>query len=97
MERIGIAASKIAKGNLFLYNFFVLLVTFLFSLLVFLVAGSVIVIVLIFIAYVNNHGAYPDLEQGWIPLMVISLQCLAVVISLISLYAIGINVRLKKR
>src|SRR3989338_9197027 len=97
IERIGIAASKIAKGNLLLYNFFVALITFLFSMLVFLVAGSTIVTVLIFIAYFSNRGAYPDLEKGWMPLMIICLECLAMVIGLVALYGVGINIRLRKR
>lgn len=38
MERIGIAASKIAKGNLLLYNSYVVLIAFLLSVLLFLIS-----------------------------------------------------------
>ena len=97
MHRIGIAASKIAKGNLFLYNFSVLLITFLFALLILFIAGSSIVVVLIMIAYFSSKGTYPDLQQGWIFIMVICLRCLAVIIGILSLYAISINLKLRKK
>ena len=42
MERIGIAASKIAKGSLLLYNFYVITISLLISLLLFLLAGIVV-------------------------------------------------------
>lgn len=99
MERIGIAASKIAKGNLLLYNVFVLLLIFLLSLIVFLVAGSSIVIVIIVIAYTTSvaaSGGFPDLQQGWIPLMVVCLKILAALIGLLALCALGINARFRK-
>ena len=100
MERIGIAASKIAKGNFFLYNFFVLLITFLFSLMIFLISGSFIVIALIVIAYMvsmTSVGTPPDLQRGWIPTMTICMKALAVVIGLLALCAISINIKFKKK
>ena len=98
MERIGIAASKIAKGNLLLYNFFVILLIFLISLLIFLVAGSFIVIILIVIAYAISAGSgtLPDLQQGWIPIMIVCLKVLAVITGLLALCALGINIRFRK-
>ncbi len=96
MKRIGIAASKIAKGNLFLYNFYVFLLIFLFAMLVFLISGSFIVIVLILIAYLTAKGSLPDLHQGWIPTMIICLKILAAIIGLLALIAIGINARFRK-
>lgn len=97
MERIGIAASKIAKGSLFLYNFFVIFITLLFSLLVFLISGSAVVVVLIGIAYLTAKGALPDLQKGWIPVMIVCLQCLAIIIGLVVLCALAINIKLKKK
>ena len=97
MERIGIAASKIAKGNLLLYNFFVVLLSLLFSLLVFFIAGSSIVIVLIAAAYFNSSGSFPDLEKGWMSIMIAVLVCLFVVVNIFSLIAIAKNLKLKKK
>ena len=55
MERIGIAASKIAKGNLHLYNFYVVLLTLLFSFLVYFLTGSAIVFALVLIALESSQ------------------------------------------
>lgn len=96
MHRIGIVASKVAKDNLFLYHFFVLLVVFLFSTLIFLIAGSAIVITLILIAYLTNGGSFPDLQKGWIPAMIICMKVLACVVGLLSLSAIIVNVKFRK-
>lgn len=97
MERIGIAASKIAKGNLFVYNMFVILIATLFSLLVFFIAGCAIVITLVLFVYLSNRGVPPDLEQGgWMPVMTICMICFAVVVCLLNLFAIGTNIKFKK-
>ena len=97
MERIGIAASKIAKGNLLLYNLIVVSLSLLFSLLVYFVAGSVIIIVLILVAYLINGGAFPDLEQEWFPIMRLSMISLAVLVGICTLYAILRNARFRKK
>ncbi|HOW35721.1 MAG TPA: hypothetical protein PL155_04845 [Candidatus Omnitrophota bacterium] len=97
MERIGIAASKIAKGNLLLYNFFVVLLTSLFALLIFFVSGSSIVIVLVGIAYGTSTGFLPDLQRGWIPFMIVCLQCLAIVVGILALWVIARNIKFHKK
>ena len=96
MERIGIAASKIAKGNLFLYNFVVILIVLVFSLLIFFLAGCSIVIVLVLMAYVSKWGSLPDLQKGWMPLMVACLKSLAALVGLLAFYAVAKNFRLKR-
>ncbi len=97
MERIGIVASKIAKGNLLLYNFFVIFITLVFSLLVFLVSGSAIVVALIGIAYLTAQGSPPDLQKGWIPIMIVCLKSLAIIIGLVVFCALAINVKFRKK
>ena len=96
MERIGIAASKIAKGNFFLYNLFVILISALFSLLVFLISGSAIVVALIIVAYVSSGNTFPDLEKRWMSVMTFCMACLAVVIRFFALCAIIKNIKFKK-
>ena len=96
MQRIGIAASHIAKGNLFLYNFFVVLISFLFSLLVFVVCGLAIVLGLVAIAYLTNTPAIINLKQGVVSPISICLIFLGMVISIFNLYAIGINIKIKR-
>lgn len=96
MERIGLAASKIAKGNLLWYNFYVILLSLLFSFLVFFISGSSIVIVLIIVAYLSHLGSPPDLTKGWMPVMVMCMYCLAVVIGFFTLLAIIKNIKLRR-
>ena len=96
MERIGRAASKVAKGNLFVYNLFVILISTLFSLLVFFIAGCVIVLGLVIFAYATSKGQVPDLESGWMPVMLICMICLAAVVSILNLCAIFKNFRFKR-
>ena len=55
MKRIGIAASTISKGNLFLYNFYVVLIAMLFSLFIFIIAGSIVIFALAIIKYVGTE------------------------------------------
>lgn len=96
MERIGIAASKIAKGNLFFYNFFVILISFLFSLFIFFMAASSIVLALIVISRVV-HGIIPtDFEKGWTLIMSVCMISLTVVVGIFNLYAISRNIKLNK-
>ncbi len=94
MERIGIAASKIAKGNFFLYHFFVILITVLFSLLVFFISGACIVIVLFAVAYISNNGHLEDI-QAWFPLISICLICLGVTMLVLAICAVLKNIKIK--
>lgn len=96
MERIGIAASKIAKGNLLLYNFFVVVITILFSFLIFIISGCLIVTILILVACISSPGKFPDLEQGWMPTMVVALMCLAIIVGIFVLAAFTKNIKFKK-
>lgn len=96
MERIGIAASKIAKGNLFLYNFFVVLISFLFSLFVFFLAASAILVALIVIERVVKNIAPDYMEKGFRWVTMVCMISLSVVVALFNLVAISKNIRLSK-
>lgn len=100
MERIGIAASKIAKGNLVLYNLFVVLISLLFSLLTFLLAGTSIYITLLLIGYVNSMiyggGAPQNFEKEWTSVMLVCMIFLTIVVSLFNLLAILKNIKITK-
>lgn len=96
MERIGIAASKMAKGNLVLYNFYVLLLAFLISLILFLVAGSAIFLALVAIGFIAQ-GVVPDsVKNEWLGLLPVCMISLTVTICLIALYAIVKNLKFRK-
>ncbi|MDP8264973.1 MAG: hypothetical protein P9M12_05805 [Candidatus Aceula lacicola] len=96
MQRIGIAASKIAKGNLFLYNFFVILLSFFISLLVFIISGLLIIFSLVIIAYLTQMPIIVDLQKGNISPISICMMFLGTIIGISNLYAIGINVKIKR-
>ena len=94
MERIGIAASKMARGNLFLYNCYVVVISFLFSLLIFFIAGSSIVLSLIIIGYLIN-GVLPTPDsKGWGKVVILCMVSLTIIVSIFTLFAIGKNVKL---
>ncbi|MFA6379243.1 MAG: hypothetical protein WCX16_05645 [Candidatus Omnitrophota bacterium] len=96
MRRIGTVASHVAKGNLFLYNFFVVLVSFLFSLLIFVISGLAIVLGLVLIAYLTQTSWIAGLKQGAGSPILICLIFLATVTILFNLYAIGMNIKIKR-
>ena len=96
MERIGITASKIAKGNIFLYNFCVIGISFLFSLLVFFIAGSSIMVALIIIGYVIDGVLPTSFAGGWGKIIFVSMISLTVVVSIFTLFAILKNIKIKK-
>jgi hypothetical protein len=96
MKRIGIAASKISKGNLVLYNVSVVFIAILFSLFIFLVAGSTVVFALVIIQYVGNEIMGIEFERSWESILTVCMVSLTVIITLFNLAAILINIRLPK-
>ena len=96
MERIGIAASKIAQGNLFLYNLFVIFISFLFSLFIFFISGASIFLALIIIGYIANGMSPSGFEDEWQEVIRVCMVSLTVVVSIVTLFAIGRNIKFKK-
>ena len=96
MERIGIAASKIAKGNLFLYNFFVILISFLFSLLIFLISGLAVVIALAAMDCLLNDLMPAGFQKQWTSIVFLCMALLATIVGVFNLLAISKNVRFSK-
>jgi len=96
MERIGIAASKMAQGNLVLYNLFVVLISILFSLFLFVIAGSSMVLALLILAYVVNGVMPLEFEKNWSGIFRLCMITLTIVVSLFNLAAILKNIRLKR-
>ena len=95
MERIGLAASKIAKGNLLLYNLFVILISFLFALLIFFMSGFSVLVAIILIAYATSGFNNPSLSSQWWVVVRLCLMCLAFTIAVFNLIAILKNIKLK--
>ena len=96
MKRIGIAASKISKGNLTLYNVYVVLISALFSLFIFVVAGSTIIFALAIIQYVNHEIMGGEFERSWQPILGVCMVGLTMVVTVFNLMAILQNLKLPK-
>ena len=94
MDRIGIAASKIAKGNIFLYNAYVIVLIFLFSLFVFIIAGAAVMLALLIVGYIVN-GLFPqDLLKDWKEIVSICMSVLTAVVGFFAVVALIRNFRL---
>ncbi len=90
------AASKMAQGNIFLYNLFVILISVLFSLFLFVIAGSSMILALLILAYVVNGVMPVEFEKNWSGIFQLCMMTLTIVVSLFNLAAILKNIRLKK-
>ncbi len=95
MKRIGVVACKMAKGNLFLYNSFVLILVFLSALLLFFVAGLAIVLALGLIGYVVQGIFPPNYEKEWISVIVVCMISLTIAVSLFAATAISKNIKIR--
>ncbi len=93
MKRIGIAASKISKGNVPLYNLYVVLIACVFSLFVFIAAGATIALALMLIGYVGAEIVGAEFKKDWSLVMMICMTTLTIVVVLFNIFAILINVR----
>ena len=97
MQRIGIAASKIAQGNLLKYNVFVILIAFLCALLLFFVCGLSIVTALFLISLVFRHFLPSEFHTAWLAIVRICLAALGVVIGALYIAAVAKNIKLTKQ
>lgn len=96
MERIGIAASKMAKDNLVLYNLYVLLLAFLIAFILFLIAGGAIFLAMVAIG-VATQGTVPvGFQNERLLLFKLCMMTLTVVVSGIMVAAIVKNVKFRK-
>jgi len=96
MERIGLAASKIAKGNFFLYNFFVVVLTIIFSLFIFFIAASSITLALVILGYLMGGIMQTEFTKRWWDIFGICMMTLTVVVSVFSVCAILKNIKIQK-
>ena len=97
MRRIGLAASKMAQGNLFKYNLFVVAIACLFSVFLFLVSGFTVLAVLLLISVLMRAFAPADFSGSWGGLIKMSMLALAVVIGLLNTAAIVKNIKIGKK
>ena len=84
-----------AKGNLAAYNLSVIGITFLCSLLIYLIAGSAVVFSLIVIGYIVNGVLPAALDEQWGRMVYVCMISLAAVVGLFSFFAVVRNIRLR--
>jgi hypothetical protein len=96
MLRIGIAASKMAKGSLWTYNLFVVLLSCIFALFLFLICGFSILVV-VFLLSLGLHALRPSgFYTGWEHMFKICLIVLAAVTGILNIAAIIKNIQFTK-
>lgn len=93
MKRIGIAASKISKGNRILYVLYVILIAMLFSLLMFIIAGSTVIFALAIMKYVGTEIMGLEFEKSWTSITAVCMVSLTVVITLFNMFAVAMNLK----
>ncbi|MCA9398977.1 MAG: hypothetical protein KC618_04450 [Candidatus Omnitrophica bacterium] len=96
MERIGIAASKIAKGNLLLYNGYVILISFLLLLFLFVMVGSTVLFALIIIDYIVTEVAHVPFHKNRSFIYTVCMITLGVIMGIFHLVAVFKNIKFKK-
>ena len=96
MERIGIAASKMAKGNLFVYNLWVIFIAFVFSLFVFILTGATILLALVVLAYVGEEVMPMNFTKNWSSILTVCLVCLSIIMTLFYVMALAKDLKLNK-
>jgi hypothetical protein len=85
-----------AKGNLLTYNFFVVLISCLFSLIIFLVGGCSI-LVIVFLVSLGLHAVrQAGFHTGWVHMFKICLIVLAAVTGIFNIVAIVRNMQFTK-
>jgi len=93
MLRIGIAASKMSKGSLLKYNFYVVLIASLITLMMFLICGFSILLI-VFLVSLLLHALKPeDFHASWWHMYKICLIILSIVMGILNLAAIIKNVQ----
>ncbi len=95
MKRIGIAASKIARKNLWLYNFYVIVLSFLFSLVIFVLSALSLLVGLALTSTITRGFVIFEPGTGLSSVFMLCMTVLAVVVGMVNLAAILINIKLK--
>lgn len=95
MKRIGIAASKISQGNIVRYNVFVLVLSTLFSLLIFFLSAFSVFVVIYVIHALMTGFTDLDFSSSWGGILKSCMVALAIMTGSLNLCAISVNLKLK--
>lgn len=96
MLRIGIAASKMSKGDLLTYNLCVILIACLLSLFIFFICGFSILLIIFLISLILHALKPSDFQAGWVHMFRICLIVLALVVGVFNIVAIVKNIQFTK-
>ncbi len=96
MERIGRAASRIAKGNRLSYNLCVIGIAFLCALMIFLVTGASIILALAVIGHLALTLLQMDLAGRWDGVIRVCLISLSAVVGVFMILAVAMNLKLPR-
>ena len=94
MERIGVAASKMAKGNLLLYNVYVIVICMVFSVFTFVLAGMTVALALFMIhVIIHEIGGQKYFPLEFTSAFTVCMMALTIVVALFNLFAILKNLK----
>ena len=94
MKRIGMAASRISKGNLRLYNIYVVLISLLFSILLFFIAGLAVVLAIGIVMLFGPETMTEELRENWQTVTTVCLQTLVLAVVVFNSVALVVNMKL---
>jgi phosphotransferase system glucose/maltose/N-acetylglucosamine-specific IIC component len=94
MKRIGVTASKISKGNIFLYNFYVVVISFLFSFFMYIIASMTVLFAIVLISYMGRELLPIYFQHDWYNIYVVCMMALTIVMIIFTLMLIFKNFKL---
>ncbi|MBZ0166441.1 MAG: hypothetical protein K8I00_06510 [Candidatus Omnitrophica bacterium] len=97
MKRIGMAASRISKGNVRLYNTYVILISLLFSIFLFFIVGLAVILAIGIVMLFGPETMTQELRDNWQTVTRMCGQALALVVVVFNAIAIVVNMKLVKR
>ena len=97
MERIGITASRIAKGNLVVYNLAVIAISTACSIMLFFICGFSIGAVLFLVSLVFRNFLPPEFQAAWPAVVRICLAALGAVVGILYVLAVVKNIKISRR
>ncbi len=93
MKRIGFFASRVSKGSLRHYNLYVVLISFLFSLLLFVLAGFSVFLAIGIVSFFGHETMTEDLRNNWSTIMTLCAEALGLAVIIFNVVAMAINLK----
>ena len=97
MKRIGMAASRISKGNVRLYNIYVVLISLIVSIFLFLIAGLAVLLAIGIVMLFGPETMTEELRENWQTVTTVCVQALLLVVVVFNMIALIANMKLARR